>query len=421
MRFFSVSPLRLVDGYRDPQWAHQVIEFLYFFLSFTLFLTHSYALTTYLATAPEPPSHAELTGIENVPSLDQCWLQSINMLRSFADGSIAMGPELAESAIDRLQRCLLRQGNSVPSGMALLKCFDSVMMPLMLHYGTSDREKGYIIGVFISTLLASSETLALQPGFSSFWLRVIDVLCKFVSQGGGVGETTTERLKNLLLVMIVEKRFDTMSRVSEQNALEATMTMLDSYCPTIRVDLERMQKGEVPNETKRVNEQTASRTEAQRGETGKPSGEVESQAGEMEKPREETVDSSKESVETNPNEAIEVPIVEEKSNESNEVNESNEPNESNELNELNESNESNEPNESNESNESNEPNESSEGEAIAVVDEKEKENVAASEVFVEPSQSGESESVGSVQEDKTEEAVQSPEIPAEIIHVQDSE
>ena len=136
--------------------------------------------------------------------------------------------------------------------MALLKCFDSVMMPLMLHYGSSDREKGYIIGVFVSTLLASSETLALQPGFPSFWLRVIDVLCKFVSQGGGVGETTIERLKNLLLVMIVEKRFDTMSRVSEQDTLEATMTMLDSYCPTIRVDLERMLKGEVPNEKKQT-------------------------------------------------------------------------------------------------------------------------------------------------------------------------
>ena len=348
-------------------------------------LTFSYALTTYLATAPEPPSHAELTGIENVPSLDQCWLQSINMLRSFADGSIAMGPELAESAIDRLQRCLLRQGNSVPSGMALLKCFDSVMMPLMLHYGTSDREKGYIIGVFISTLLASSETLALQPGFSSFWLRVIDVLCKFVSQGGGVGEMTTERLKNLLLVMIVEKRFDTMSRVSEQNALEATMTMLDSYCPTIRVDLERMLKGEAPNETKRAKEQTTNKTDAQNGETGNLGGEEVNQTGETEKVSEETVDSAKELVEANPNESVEVPIVDEKLSESNESNESNE------------------------------------GEAIAIVDEKEKESVATSEVFVEPSQSGESESAGSMQEEKAEEAEQTPEIPAEIIHVQDSE
>ena len=310
------------------------------------------------------------------------------MLRSFADGSIAMGPELAESAIDRLQRCLLRQGNSVPSGMALLKCFDSVMMPLMLHYGTSDREKGYIIGVFISTLLASSETLALQPGFSSFWLRVIDVLCKFVSQGGGVGETTTERLKNLLLVMIVEKRFDTMSRVSEQNALEATMTMLDSYCPTIRVDLERMLKGEAPNETKRAKEQTTSKTDAQNGETGNLGGEEVNQTGETENVSEGTVDSAKELVEANPNESVEVPIVDEKRSESNESNASNN---------------------------------SNEGEAIAVVDEKEKESVAASEVFVEPSQSGESESAGSMQEEKAEEAEQTPEIPAEIIHVQDSE
>lgn len=224
-------------------------------------LLSSYALTTYLVTAPDPPSQTELNGIENIPSLDQCWLQCITVLRSFADGSIPAGPELAEAAVDRLQRCLLRQGKRVPSGVALLKCFDTVMMPLMMRYGSNDREKGYIIGIFVSTLLASSETLALQPGFSSFWLRVIDVLCKFVSQGGGLGETTTERLKNLLLVMIVEKRLETVSRVSEQDAMEATMTMLDSYCPAVRVDLEKMLRGDVPKERQNETEKESQRNE----------------------------------------------------------------------------------------------------------------------------------------------------------------
>ena len=295
------------------------------------------------------------------------------MLRSFADGSIAMGPELAESAIDRLQRCLLRQGNSVPSGMALLKCFDSVMMPLMLHYGSSDREKGYIIGVFVSTLLASSETLALQPGFPSFWLRVIDVLCKFVSQGGGVGETTIERLKNLLLVMIVEKRFDTMSRVSEQDTLEATMTMLDSYCPTIRVDLERMLKGEVPNEKKQTPLEPANPDLIR--EIEKPSEETAGESKEAEKPNEETARSSIEAVEAEGKEATEsqnaAPIAEE----ANAV-------------------------------------ESNAGE-----EEKEKDGEAASEVFVEPSQSGDSEAVDLPAEEKKQEG----EIPSDVIHVQDSE
>lgn len=306
------------------------------------------------------------------------------MLRSFADGSIAMGPELAESAIDRLQRCLLRQGNSVPSGMALLKCFDSVMMPLMLHYGSSDREKGYIIGVFVSTLLASSETLALQPGFPSFWLRVIDVLCKFVSQGGGVGETTIERLKNLLLVMIVEKRFDTMSRVSEQDTLEATMTMLDSYCPTIRVDLERMLKGEVPNEKKQTPLEPANPDLIR--EIEKPSEETAGESKEAEKPSEETAKSSIEAVEAEGKEATEsqnaAPIAEEAKEEAKEAKE--------EVNAV----------------------ESNAGE-----EEKEKDGEAASEVFVEPSQSGDSEAVVLPAEEKMQEG----EIPSDVIHVQDSE
>lgn len=112
------------------------------------------------------------------------------------------------------------------------------MFPLLVSYGSKEREKSYMVGVFVSTLLVSSEVLVKQPGFSSFWLRIVDVLCKFVSQGGSLGETTTERMKNLLLVMIVEKRFDAMNAICSQNILEATMTMLDSYCPTIRKELE---------------------------------------------------------------------------------------------------------------------------------------------------------------------------------------
>ena len=195
-----------------------------------------------------PQSLDVVETVDNIPSLDQCWLQCIAVLRSFADGSLQKDEEVAEFAVDRLQRCILRQGEGIPSGAALLKCFDSVMLGLLIHFGRTDREKSYIVGVFVSTLLASSETLTKQPGFSSYWLRVIDVLCKYATQGGSLSETTVERMKNMLLVMrwarerevtcSVEGRFDVMSSVAGQNMLEATMTMLDSYCPSIRKDLE---------------------------------------------------------------------------------------------------------------------------------------------------------------------------------------
>ena len=77
---------------------------------------------------------------------------------------------------------------------------------------------------------------------------MIDALCKYATQGGSLSETTIERMKNMLLVMrymirkgficSVEGRFDVMSEVAGQNVMEATMTMLDSYCPSIRTDLE---------------------------------------------------------------------------------------------------------------------------------------------------------------------------------------
>ena len=220
-----------------------------------------FALTTYIVRMASDSIHTPqevIDTVDNIPSVDQCWLQCISVLRSFADGSLWMGEEvryskllhiqIAEFAVDRLQRCILRQGDGVPSGVALLKCFDTIMLGLLIHYGRNDREKSYIVGIFVSTLLASSDTLSKQPGFSSYWLRVIDALCKYATQGGSLSETTIERMKNMLLVMrfmigkglmcSVEGRFEVMSEVAGQNIMEATMTMLDSYCPSIRTDLE---------------------------------------------------------------------------------------------------------------------------------------------------------------------------------------
>ena len=187
--------------------------------------------------------------VDNIPSLDQCWLQCITVLSTFANTAfhkshqvclcLLLHFQVPEFAVDRLQRCLLRRGEKVPSGMALLKCYDSIILPLLSHYGTNERDRSYIIGITTSTMLASSETLSQQPGYASLWLRFIDLLCSYIREEGGIGEMTTERMKNLLMVMIVEKRFDIMNEVSGQNVLEATMTMLDSYCPSIRRDLEQ--------------------------------------------------------------------------------------------------------------------------------------------------------------------------------------
>lgn len=198
-----------------------------------------------LSPTPATPQDS----VDNIPSLDQCWLQCIAVLSSFANNSFHINDQVplsfsphsqtAEFAIDRLQRCLLRRGDTVPSGMALLKCYDATVFPLLSSYGRSDRDKSYIIGIATSSLLASSEVLAQQPAYASLWLRFIDLLCRFIREGGAIGEMTTERMKNLLMVMIVEKRFDTMSAAAGQNVLEATMTMLDSYCPAIRSELDR--------------------------------------------------------------------------------------------------------------------------------------------------------------------------------------
>ena len=151
--------------------------------------------------------------VDNIPSLDQCWLQCITVLSTFANNSFHMSNQVClclllhfqvpEFAVDRLQRCLLRRGEKVPSGMALLKCYDSIILPLLSHYGTNERDRSYIIGITTSTMLASSETLSQQPGYASLWLRFIDLLCSYIREEGGIGEMTTERMKNLLMVMIL--------------------------------------------------------------------------------------------------------------------------------------------------------------------------------------------------------------------------
>lgn len=266
--------------------------------------------------------------VDNIPSLDQCWLQCITVLSTFANNSFHMSNQVClrlllhlqvpEFAVDRLQRCLLRRGEKVPSGMALLKCYDSIILPLLSHYGTNERDRSYIIGITTSTMLASSETLSQQPGYASLWLRFIDLLCSYIREEGGIGEMTTERMKNLLMVMIVEKRFDIMNEVSGQNVLEATMTMLDSYCPSIRRDLEQAfdhsenpKGGEDGVKSEEVKESEEKKEEVKESEEAKKEAKKEEEKEEVKEEEKKEVKKEEEKEEVKEEEKEEVQTAEE--------------------------------------------------------------------------------------------------------------
>ena len=56
-----------------------------------------FALTTYIVRMASDSVHSPqevIDTVDNIPSVDQCWLQCISVLRSFADGSLWMGEEV---------------------------------------------------------------------------------------------------------------------------------------------------------------------------------------------------------------------------------------------------------------------------------------------------------------------------------------
>ena len=61
-----------------------------------------FALTMYCSKLTNQTNQTmeSLSSVENVPSPDQCWLQCIGVLKSFADGSIRMGNEVGSSLMD---------------------------------------------------------------------------------------------------------------------------------------------------------------------------------------------------------------------------------------------------------------------------------------------------------------------------------
>lgn len=60
-------------------------------------MIHRFALTTYIVRTGSDSIHTSqevIDTVDNIPSVDQCWLQCISVLRSFADGSLRMGDEV---------------------------------------------------------------------------------------------------------------------------------------------------------------------------------------------------------------------------------------------------------------------------------------------------------------------------------------
>lgn len=63
-------------------------------------ITCSFAMTTYIVNTDNldalSPSQDIVETVDNIPTLDQCWLQCLSVLCSFADSSFYLGDDVCK-------------------------------------------------------------------------------------------------------------------------------------------------------------------------------------------------------------------------------------------------------------------------------------------------------------------------------------
>ena len=85
--------------------------------------------------------------------------------------------------------------------------------------------------------------LATSPSFPNLWLQVVGQLAKDIQAGGTLGEAVLEHFKNTMLVMLTQGVFERASEISQQNILEHTWAVLNSFIPSFKGTIEQLVSG----------------------------------------------------------------------------------------------------------------------------------------------------------------------------------
>ena len=81
------------------------------------------------------------------------------------------------------------------------------------------------------------------PSFPNLWLQVVGQLAKDIQAGGTLGEAVLEHFKNTMLVMLTQGVFERASEISQQNILEHTWAVLNSFIPSFKATIEQLVSG----------------------------------------------------------------------------------------------------------------------------------------------------------------------------------
>ncbi len=143
------------------------------------------------------------------------------------------------------------------------KCFDMLLLPLLIDISQTDTlppghkagDAKFDLRLRVSTLLfrvflQRLPTLSALPDFHIFWLKFVGVLERHMKRTKTPDDSLslhfTESLKNVLLVMYTSNVFQMASQRSGQDLSALTWSVIGSFRPDLRQQLEEACAGFIP-------------------------------------------------------------------------------------------------------------------------------------------------------------------------------
>jgi len=200
---------------------------------------------------PLPPTAAAAEWTIRGEEWWEMWLCSLKAVRSIM--CMTENRKVAMYALAVLQKALSSPDPQVKCADAWRLCFEQILFPLVTdlvkNRGTQvmlSEDEGMKAFMLLSRMfLHHLHTLASSKDFHILWLRVIGLMADCVKAPGklGLAEMVLESLKNMLLVMQADNIFEEATKKTGQELWPLTWTVIDSFCPELREELEPMVKG----------------------------------------------------------------------------------------------------------------------------------------------------------------------------------
>jgi len=201
--------------------------------------------------------HGRLSEVSegNQTVLGPMWLKTLSNISSFATHS---DYQTRRFAVHSLHKALLQSPTSFEVDIEANKLlFRSVLWPLLLRSKPHSKEDHQLtlklLGLMFTKWLHDVGGHCVDDSYHLFWFKLLESVCKFIAMiradrrcvdAEGLVVQCTESLKNVILVLHSQQRFEAMSGAAGHDTMEHTVSMLESVAPSLALQVRESTVGD---------------------------------------------------------------------------------------------------------------------------------------------------------------------------------